>query len=59
MTPLDQHQVEIEKNLAAWRNKPLLQKIYAGFYEWILQHIDTEPPCSETETLPFSLLFPY
>ena len=41
MTPLEQHQVEIEKNLAAWRNKPLLQQLYAGFYEKILQRIDT------------------
>jgi SAM-dependent methyltransferase len=40
MTPLEQHQIEIEQNLAKWRNKPLLQKIYAGFYEKILQHID-------------------
>lgn len=44
MTPLEQHQVEIELNLAKWRNKPLLQKIYAGFYEKILQHIDTDAP---------------
>lgn len=40
MTPLEQHQVEIEKNLAAWRNKPLLQQLYAGFYEKILQRIE-------------------
>ncbi len=44
MTPLEQHQVEIEKNLAAWTNKPLLQKIYAGFYEKILQRIDRTAP---------------
>lgn len=41
MTPLEQHQIEIEQNLRSWRNKPLLQKIYAGFYGRILQHIDT------------------
>ena len=41
MTPLEQHQIEIEQNLARWRRKPLLQKIYAGFYERILRHIDT------------------
>ena len=40
MTSLQQHQIEIEKNLRAWRNKPLLQTIYAGFYQRILQHID-------------------
>jgi SAM-dependent methyltransferase len=39
MTPLEQHQVEIEKNLRSWQSKPLLQKIYAGFYRKILQHI--------------------
>jgi SAM-dependent methyltransferase len=44
MTPLEQHQVEIEKNLAAWKKKPLLQKLYAGFYEKILQHIDASAP---------------
>ena len=33
MTPLEQHQIEIERNLALWRGKPLLQTIYAGFYE--------------------------
>jgi SAM-dependent methyltransferase len=49
MTPLDQHQVEIEKNLAAWRNKPLLQKIYVGFYERILRHIDTDAPGAVVE----------
>ena len=30
MTPLDQHQLEIQKNLRAWEAKPLLQQIYAG-----------------------------
>lgn len=44
MTPLAQHQVEIEKNLRAWESKPLLQKIYAGFYQRILAHIDTQIP---------------
>jgi SAM-dependent methyltransferase len=41
MTPLEQHQIEIEQNLARWRGKPLLQEIYAGFYRKILSHIDT------------------
>ena len=40
MTPLEQHQIEIERNLEAWRKKPLLQNIYAGFYKKILKHID-------------------
>jgi SAM-dependent methyltransferase len=49
MTPLEQHQIEIERNLAAWKNKPLLQKVYAGFYEKILQHIDTAAPGAVVE----------
>jgi len=40
MTQLGQHQVEIEKNLAAWQRKPLLQEIYRGFYKRILALID-------------------
>lgn len=36
MTPLDQHQAEIQRNLRAWQGKPLLRQIYAGFYERIL-----------------------
>lgn len=49
MTPLEQHQIEIEQNLARWRGKPLLQKIYAGFYKKILQHIDTSAPGAVVE----------
>ena len=49
MTPLDQHQIEIGKNLAAWRNKPLLQEIYAGFYRRILRHIDPSLPGAVVE----------
>lgn len=49
MTPLDQHQIEIEKNLASWHKKPLLQKIYAGFYQRILKHIDPTMPGSIVE----------
>jgi SAM-dependent methyltransferase len=39
--PLTQHQAEIQGNLRAWENKPLLQKIYAGFYRRILGLIDS------------------
>lgn len=49
MTPLEQHQIEIEQNLARWRGKPLLQKIYAGFYERILRHIDSSAPGAVVE----------
>ncbi len=49
MTPLEQHQIEIEQNLARWHGKPLLQKIYAGFYTKILRHIDTSAPGAVVE----------
>ena len=41
---LAQHQAEIERNRRAWEAKPLLQKIYAGFYERILGLIDPAVP---------------
>jgi hypothetical protein len=45
MTPLEQHQLEIQKNLRAWESKPLLlQKIYAGFHEKIVGIIDEKIP---------------
>ncbi len=42
--PLEQHQVEIQRNLHAWQSKPLLQNIYAGFYARILGLIDQKIP---------------
>jgi SAM-dependent methyltransferase len=42
--PLSQHQREIERNLEAWRSKPLLQKIYTSFYARILGLIDRALP---------------
>ena len=44
MTPLEQHQAEIQENLRHWRDKPLLQEIYGGFYRRILGQIDTAIP---------------
>lgn len=44
MTPQEQHQVEIQQNLRSWQNKPLLQKIYAGFYRRIIALIDPQLP---------------
>lgn len=41
MTPADQHQTEIQKNLRSWESKPLLQEIYRSFYKRILSLIDT------------------
>src|ERR1051326_3213580 len=43
-TSLSQHQLEIEANRQAWETKPLLQKIYAGFYERILSLINPAIP---------------
>jgi SAM-dependent methyltransferase len=39
-TPLTQHQKEIQRNLQAWQNKPLLRRLYAGFYERIVALLD-------------------
>jgi len=39
--PLTTHQLEIKRNLEAWQAKPLLQKIYGGFYQRILALADT------------------
>lgn len=37
--PLQQHQIEIERNLESWRRKPLLRAVYASFYREIRQHL--------------------
>ncbi|MCU0782838.1 MAG: class I SAM-dependent methyltransferase [Verrucomicrobia bacterium] len=42
--PLEQHQAEIQQNLRSWKAKPLLQKIYAGFYDRIVTLIDERVP---------------
>jgi len=39
-TALEQHQIEIQRNRAAWEGKALLREIYAGFYERIVGLID-------------------
>ena len=44
MTPLEQHQAEIQRNRRAWQAKPLLRKIYADFYQRILGLIDPRRP---------------
>jgi SAM-dependent methyltransferase len=43
-TPLTQHQVEIQRNLASWQAKPLLRELYAGFYHKIIAQIDPAIP---------------
>jgi SAM-dependent methyltransferase len=44
MLPLAQHQTEIQQNLQRWEAKPLLQEIYAGFYDRIVALIDERVP---------------
>jgi SAM-dependent methyltransferase len=39
-TALEQHQIEIQRNRAAWESKALLREIYAGFYDRIVKLID-------------------
>ena len=41
---LSQHQSEIQRNLRAWQTKPLLRRIYAGFYERIEALMDSRLP---------------
>ena len=41
---LEQHQAEIQQNLRFWQSKPLLQKIYANFYQRIVKWIDPTIP---------------
>jgi SAM-dependent methyltransferase len=42
--PLEQHNVEIQRNRAVWARKPLLQEIYRRFYRQIAQRIDPRIP---------------
>jgi SAM-dependent methyltransferase len=41
---LEQHNVEIQRNLEVWSRKPQLQEIYRGFYQQIAQRIRGEEP---------------
>jgi SAM-dependent methyltransferase len=43
-TSLGQHQVEIARNAAAWRDKPLLRRLYDGFYDRLLALVDPSVP---------------
>ena len=38
--PIDQHNVEIERNLRAWQRKPVLRLAYQDFHKRIAAHID-------------------
>lgn len=44
MKEAGQHQLEIQRNLAAWQRKPILQQIYNGFYRSITALIDPAIP---------------
>jgi SAM-dependent methyltransferase len=37
--PEEQHNVEIHENLKSWKRKPILQKIYHGFYVQIASYV--------------------
>jgi SAM-dependent methyltransferase len=37
---IDQHNIEIQKNLKSWENKPLLRDIYKEFYKRIHGYVD-------------------
>ncbi|MFW5804720.1 MAG: methyltransferase domain-containing protein [bacterium] len=39
-TPINQHNIEIQKNLKSWNSKPILQKVYKHFYALIREEID-------------------
>lgn len=38
--PIDQHNVEIERNLQSWNRKPVLRLAYRDFHKRIARHID-------------------
>lgn len=42
--PLEQHNVEIQRNREAWQRKPMLREIYHGFYHRIAARIDLQVP---------------
>jgi SAM-dependent methyltransferase len=42
--PVGQHNTEIQANAQHWRRKPLLQKIYASFYQRIVGLIEPGIP---------------
>jgi SAM-dependent methyltransferase len=40
--PIQEHGIEIEKNMRLWNKKPLLRRIYFDFYRIIARHIPQE-----------------
>ena len=47
--PSEQHAIEIEENLEHWRRKPLLRKVYRGFYEEIARRMNPSAPGATVE----------
>lgn len=41
MASIDQHNVEIGENAASWQRKPVLGKIYEGFYRQLAKYLPT------------------
>lgn len=41
---IDQHNLEIERNLQSWKRKPVLRRAYREFHERIAAHIDPSVP---------------
>ncbi|MBN2036762.1 MAG: class I SAM-dependent methyltransferase [Chitinispirillaceae bacterium] len=41
-TPLQEHNIEIGRNMRLWEEKPLLRKVYFDFYRAIARHIRRE-----------------
>ena len=39
--PIDQHNIEIERNRQAWQRKPVLQRAYRDFHHRIAAHVDS------------------
>jgi SAM-dependent methyltransferase len=44
MKSVDRHLEEMERNLASWKRKPLLQEVYRGFYQAITERINPSAP---------------
>jgi SAM-dependent methyltransferase len=42
--PIDQHNIEIERNRQAWQRKPVLQRAYRDFHHRIAGHVDRSIP---------------
>lgn len=46
---IEQHNLEIAKNLATWNKKPLLHRVYRDFHQRITRHLANLPGCAVVE----------